>query len=233
MHSLSRGRPQPRLAGACTVLLWTAAVLSLLCAAQAAASATEFVMRDAEASASALPTAFDFTLDTPSFSRTGTDHFHAGTELDVGGRYSLSRGGDPFGLVIGIDATSQAFSYDSQDFLFAYGARGSLGGGYAFNDEWSMTGEVGLSYGKTRLNLPGTSAAPAFSASGDYHSVDLRAVALYTITSHVLVSAQLGYEVTTHALTTNAGDSLTLKQKGLYIGLGVTWRLSTAPVRLE
>jgi hypothetical protein len=233
MRSLSRGRPQPRSAGAGTGLPWTAVVLALLWAGQTAAAATEFVMRDAEASASVLPTSFDFTLDTPSFSRTGSDHFHAGTELDVGGRYSLSRGGDPFGLVIGIDATSQAFSYDSEDFLFAYGARGSLGGGYAFNDDWSLAGEVGFTYGKTRLNLPGTSAAPAFSASGDYHSVDVRAVALYTVTSHVLVSAQLGYAVTTHDLTTNAGDSLTLTQKGLYIGLGVTWRLSTAPVRLE
>jgi hypothetical protein len=208
-------------------------VLALIWVSQTAARGTEFIMRDAEVSASVLPTAFDFTLDTPSFTRSGTDHFHAGTELDVGGRYSLSRGGDPFGVVIGIDATTQAFSYDSEDFLFAYGARGSLGAGYALNDDWTMTGEVGFTYGKTKLTLPGTSAAPAFSADGNYHSIDFRLVGYYTITSRILVSAQLGYAVTTHDLTTNAGDSLTLTQKGLYLGLGVTWRLSTAPVRLE
>ncbi len=209
-------------------------MLGLLWAAQTAGGAAEFVMRDAEVSAAVLPTAFDFTLDTPSFSRTGTDHFKAGTALDAGGRYSLGRGGDPFGLVIGIDAATQAFSYDSEDFLFAYGLRGSLGGGYALNDDWSLIGEVGFTYGKTKLSLPGTSAAPAFSASGNYHSVDARLVGLYTITSRILASAQWGWRaVTTHDLTTNAGDSLTLKQKGLSIGIGVTWRLSTAPVRLE
>jgi hypothetical protein len=233
MPYLSRGRPQPRLSGACTGLPWTVVVFGLIWVSQSAAVAAEFVMRDAEVSALVLPTTFDFTLDTPSFSRSGTDHFHAGTELDAGGRYSLSRGGDPFGVVIGLDATTQAFSYDSEDFLFAYGVRGSLGGGYAINDDWSMTGEVGFTYGKTRLTLPGSSAAPAFSADGNYHSIDLRLVALYTITRRILASAQFGYAVTTHALTTDAGDSLTLKQRGLFIGLGVSWRLSTAPVRLE
>lgn len=233
MRSLSRGRPRPRSSGACTRWSWTVAVLGLIWVSQGAATATEFVMRDAEASAFVLPTAFDFTLDTPGYDRSGTDHFKAGTELELGGRYSLSRGGDPFGLVLGIDATTQAFSYDSEDFLFAYGLRGSLGGGYAFNDDWSVTGEVGFTYGKTKLTLPGSSAAPAFSADGNYHGIDFRLIGLYTITSRILVSAQLGYAVTTHDLTTNAGDSLTLTQKGLYVGLGVTWRLSTAPVRLE
>jgi hypothetical protein len=106
-------------------------------------SSAEFVMRDLQANASVLPTSFDFTLAAPSANRTGSDHFDAGTGLELGGRYSIGRVGDPFGIVLGIDACETTYSYDSQNFLFAYGVRGSLGGGWAISDAFALTAEVG------------------------------------------------------------------------------------------
>ena len=197
------------------------------------AGAAEFVMRDLQAVVTAQPTAFDFTLTTPTLTRTASDSFDSGTGLELGGRYSISRVGDPFGLILGLDATSAAYSYGSQDFMFNYGARGSLGLGYALTDDWGVSGECGLLYGKSSLSLPANNGAPAFSADGTYRGYDARLVCQYRATKQVCVSLQAGYVLTSYDLTTNANDSLTLDQTGPYIGLGLTWRFSSAPARVE
>jgi hypothetical protein len=195
--------------------------------------AAELVMRDLQANMLVLPTAFDFTLDTDNFSRTGSDSFDAGTALELGGRYSFSRVGDPFGLVVGLDATTQAYSYDSEDFLFAYGVRACLGGGYAFTDSWSFTAETGVAFGWTDLSLPDSSTSEGFSADGDYLAFDLRLAAHYTISRRMLISFQAGYLSQTHDLQTDDGDDLELEITGAYIGIGMTWRFSNAPERVE
>lgn len=197
------------------------------------AGAAEFVMRDFQALVTAQPTAFDFTLTTPTFTRTASDAFDSGTGLELGGRYSIGRVGDPFGLIIGLDATSAAYSYGSQDFMLNYGARGSLGLGYALNDDWAVSGECGMLYGKSRLSLPASNAAPAFTADGTYQGYDARLVCQYRATKQVCVSVQAGYVLTSYDMTTNANDTLTLDQQGPYIGLGLTWRFSSAPARVE
>ena len=232
MRSLSRGRMVPRSASAKARRL-CAAACCLLLVPFAGLSAAELVMRDLHAGASALPNAFAFTITTPNFTRSGKDSFDAGTALELGGRYSFSRVGDPFGLVIGIDANTQAYSYDSQDFMVAYGVRGLVGAGYAFSDDWTLTAEFGVSYGKTNLSLPASGSAPAFSADGTYHGFDLRVVGMYTITKRMLVSLQLGYQAMSHDLTSNQGDAVTLDIKGPYVGVGMTWRFSNAPERVE
>jgi hypothetical protein len=190
-------------------------------------------MRDLQAVVTAQPTAFDFTLTTPTFTRTADDSFDSGTALALGGRYSLARVGDPFGVIVGVDATTDAYSYGSQDFMFNYGGRGSLGLGYALTDDWTITGECGLSYGKSQLSLPAGNAAPAFSAKGTYRGYDARLVCLYRVAKQLCVSMQAGYVVNSYDLTTNANDSLALNQQGPYIGLGLTWRFSNAPERVE
>lgn len=195
--------------------------------------AAELVMRDLQADMLVLPTSFDFTLDTPNFSRTGSDSFDAGTALELGGRYSFSRVGDPFGLVIGFDATTQAYSYDSEDFLFAYGARASLGAGYAITDAWAMTMEAGAAFGWTDLSLPDSGGNEGFNADGDYRALDLRVAAHYTITRRMLISFQIGYLSQTHDLTTDQGDDLELEITGMFVGVGMSWRFSNAPERVE
>ena len=190
-------------------------------------------MRDLQAVVTTQPTAFDFTLATPTFTRTASDSFDSGTALALGGRYSLARVGDPFGVIVGVDATTAAYSYGSQDFMFNYGGRGSLGLGYALTDDWTITGECGLSYGRSHLSLPAGNAAPAFSANGAYRAYDARLVCFYRFAKQLSVSVQAGYVVNSYDLTTNANDSLTLAQQGPCIGFGLTWRISNAPERVE
>ena len=232
MRPLFRDRPTPRSSPARSGRR-LAVIACWLLIAPGAVPAAELVMRDLQADATVRPTAFDFTLDTPTFTRTGSDSFDAGTGLELGGRYSLSRVGDAFGLVIGLDAATEAYSYDSQDFMVTYGGRGSLGLGYALNDDWTLTGEIGLSYGRTKLSLPATSTAPSFDAHGSYRGGDVRLTCLYTILRRMLISGDVGYLSVTHDLTTNLNDKLTLKQRGLYVGIGMTWRFSNAPERVE
>lgn len=196
-------------------------------------AAAELVVRDLQAGVLVLPTAFDFTLDTPAFSRTGEDRFDAGTAIELGGRYSISRVGDPFGLVVGFDATTQAYSYESEDFLLAFGGRASLGAGYAFSDTWAVGGELGAALGWTELSLPARGANSGFDADGGYVAFDGRLAVHYTITRRLLVSLQGGYVAQTHELTTDGGDDLELEITGAFIGVGVAWRLSTAPQRVE
>jgi hypothetical protein len=226
----SGARPHPR---ASSLIPASLAVVLMLSSCVGSAEGAEFVMRDMQADASVLPTAFDYTLTSPSANRTGSDHFDAGTGLELGGRYSIGRVGDPFGLVLGLDVSETTYSYDSQNFLFAYGVRGSIGAGWAFNDAFALTGEVGALVGRSRISLPSTSASPSLSASGSYHSYDIRVEGIYTITRRMLISCDLGYLSQTHDLTTGQGDSLTLVVKGIYVGIGMTWRFSNAPERVE
>jgi hypothetical protein len=221
-----RGRPLPRSVG---VLLGIVSALVGI----PGLSAAELVMRDLQADLLVRPTSFDFTLDSPNFTRSGNDNFDAGTALELGGRYSFSRVGDPFGLVIGLDAVTEAYSYDSEDFLVAYGARAVLGAGYAFTDSWTATAEVGAAFGWTDLSLPASESSAAITADGDYQAYDLRLVALYTITRRMLLSVQAGYVAQTHDLTTNQGDRLTVDLAGVYVGVGMTWRFSNSPERVE
>lgn len=232
MRLSSRGCKVPRLSIARLGIV-SVVTSCMLLVSFAALPAAELVMRDLQADATVLPTAFDFTLTTPTLTRTGKDSFDAGTGLELGGRYSFARVGDPFGLVIGLDATTEAYSYDSQDFMITYGLRGSLGVGYAFSDDWTLTADLGVSYGQTTLSLPASGVAPAFSADGTYRGFDLRVVGLYTISKRMLISMQVGYLSMSHSLTTSQSDDLTLNIKGPYVGIGMTWRFSNAPERVE
>lgn len=232
MHPPSRVRPSSWTRRPSAGPLFVVCLGCLLGLPSTARSA-ELVMRDLQAVILARPTAFDFTLETPTYTRNGDDGFNAGTALALGGRYSLSRVGDPFGLVVGLDAVTESYSYGSQDFMFTYGMRGSLGLGYALSDRWSLTGDLGLAYGRTDLSLPASNAAPEFNADGSHLGYDARLTCLFAATRNLLISLHLGFMRMSHDLTTNQGDVLTLDQQGPYLGLGVSWRLSSAPVHVE
>ena len=206
---------------------------ALLLSALTPSTAAELVMRDLQAVGLVRPTPFDFSLSTPTLSRDGNDAFDAGTGLELGGRYSISRVGDPFGLILGLDATADSYSYDSQDFLFMYGARASVGAGYAFHDDWTATVEVGFSYGRSSLSLPESGAMPAFDADGSYRGYDARLAVYYSIGRQVRLSLQAGYVTTSHDLDVEQGGTLTLDQRGPYAGIGLTWRFSSDPERVQ
>jgi hypothetical protein len=197
-----------------------------------AASAAELVVRDLEVSLSVLPTSFSYTVTSPTVSGSGDDGFSSGTELSVGGRYSLARPGDAIGLVLGADLLSDTWTYDGDGYLFATGLRASAGLGWAVSDDWTVLVEPGFRYGVNAIDLPATASSAGFSASGSFSGYDVRTAALWQVSKGFLIEAHAGWLSLSHSIS---GDDIdqTIDQNGLYVGIGVAWRWSTAPTRIE
>jgi hypothetical protein len=194
-------------------------------------TAAELVVRDIRASAGIRPTAFDFTLATPTLQASGTDSFDAGIGLELGGRWSFSRPGDAVGLVVGIDGMLDGYSYGGGDGLATTWLRVSAGPGWAITDRWTLTGEVGAMYGVSAIALPPTTSSSDFSATGTATGYDVRLVTSWLLTRQFAVGAYVGYMMASHDLSGDA--AMTVDQSGMVGGLELIWRFTDAPPRLE
>lgn len=204
--------------------------LSILAAS--AVSAAELVVRDVDAAVTVMPAAFAYTMTSPTVSRTGNDSFTSGTELTCGGRYALARPGDALGLVGGADLISDTWTYGSGSFLFATGLRASAGLGWAISDRWTLLAEPGFRYGVSSFTVASSSSAQSYKASGTFSGFDGRVTAMWQLSKDVQLEAHGGWLSMKHQQSD--GDiSQTIDQKGLYVGIGVVWRWSTAPTRIE
>lgn len=193
----------------------------------------ELVVRDLQADLLLRPTAFDFSLSTPSYAASGTDAWKSGTAGELGYRHSFSRTGDPVGLVAGISGTTEAYLYNSDGYLVALTLRPSVGLGWTPVDRWTLIAETGYSYGLGQISLPASSAAPSFTASGRMTGFDLRVMSWWSASERIQLGAVLGYQRDTWTLSGDSGTDLTINQAGMYVGLGLAWRFSTDPVSLE
>ena len=204
----------------------------ILLATVALLPAAELVVRDLNLSLSVLPTAFDYTLTSPTVSRSGSDAFASGTELAFGGRYALARPGDALGLVVGAEVFSDTWTYGSSGYLFAGGLRVSAGLGWAITDNWTLLAEPGVRYGVSSFSSPSSATGPAYTASGSFSGYDGRVAVLWQVANGLLIDAHGGWLSASHD---QSGDNIkqTIDQSGLYVGLGVVWRWSTAPTRIE
>jgi len=205
---------------------------SALACVPAGLTAAELVVRDLELSLSALPAGFTYTLTSPTVEVSGEDAFASGTELSLGGRWALARPGDAFGLVLGADLFTDTCTFDSSGYLVSTGLRATIGLGWAIADDWTLLAEPGIRYGLSALDLPATSSSLAYSASGSVTGYDARVAILWQISEGFLVQGHAGWMSLSHEIS---GDDIdvTLDQSGLYVGLGVVWRWSTAPPRIE
>jgi hypothetical protein len=194
-------------------------------------TAAELVVRDIRASAGIRPTAFDFTLATPTLQASGTDGFDAGIGLELGGRWSFSRPGDAVGLVVGLDGMLDGYSYGGGDGLATSWLRVSAGPGWAITDRWTLTGEVGAMYGVSAIALPPTTSSTDFSATGTATGYDVRLAASWLLTRQFAIGAYAGYMMASHDLSGDA--AMTVDQSGLTGGLELIWRFTDAPPRLE
>lgn len=204
------------------------ALVALVCAA---APAAELVVRDIRASAGVRPTAFDFTLATPTLQASGTDGFDAGIGLELGGRWSFSRPGDALGLVVGIDGMLDGYSYGGGDGLATSWLRVSAGPGWAITDRWTLTGEVGAMYGVSAIALPATTTSSDFSATGTATGYDVRLSTSWQLTRQFALGVYAGYMMASHDLSGDA--AMTVDQSGVIGGLELIWRFTDAPPRLE
>lgn len=206
--------------------------LVALAVCMAAMPSAELVVRDLGISLSALPTGFSYTLSSPTIERSGEDAFQSGTELAFGGRHALARPGDAVGLVVGADLFSSTWTYTDGGYMLAAGLRASAGLGWAISDDWTLLVEPGLRYGVSTFNSSQSSTAAAYEASGTCSGFDGRVSAMWQMSPGLLLEGHCGWLSLTHDAT--SGDiTQTIDQKGLYVGIGVVWRWSTAPTRIE
>lgn len=192
----------------------------------------ELVVRDLQLSLTVLPAGFSYTVTSPTVSGSGDDAFTSGTELSFGGRYALARPGDSLGLVLGADLISDAWTYGTSGSLVATGLRASAGLGWAMSDDWTLLVEPGIRYGINAFDLPSSSFAPDYSATGTFSGYDARVTALWQISKGFLIEGHGGWMSVQH---TSSSDEIeqTIDQSGLVVGIGVVWRWSSAPPRIE
>jgi len=205
---------------------------ALLAAAPAAVPAAELIVRDIRGAVLVRAGDFDFELDSDTFDRSGSDSFESGTGLELGARYSWSAAGSSWGLVLGGDITADWYTYDEDQGLAMYGARGALGGGWSPFDRWTFVLEAGVGAAVSELEIPETSGAAEFTADGTALFYDARLSCLYRVAQRWSVHAHVGYMQADHDLS-GSGVDVTLDQSGVWAGLGVTWMFSGKPPRLE
>lgn len=205
----------------------------LLSAALGASAATaELVVKDVGVSLSVLPTAFDYELETGTITRSGSDAFLSGTGLALTGSYGLARPGDAFGLVVGGELSADTWTYDGGGALATLAARVSAALGWAITDDVTLLAGPGVRYGVSTFDVPGTATSGDFAGSGTVSGFDARLAVLWQLRPGLLLTAHGGWLTQTHTLSDGDID-LSLDQSGLVVGIGLAWRWSTAPPRIE
>lgn len=213
-------------------LLFVIASLSCLLPTAVHASDAELVTRDLFVSLDSQPTGFDYTISGPLGSRSGSDAFESGFGLSLGGRWSFTVPGSSFGLVAGIDFDATDYVYQNSAKNFTFGGRAVLGLGWQITDDWQVLLEPTIEYGLAKFTFPATGAYPAYDATGTYLGYGARISAIYSLSRSFSCLASLGYKQIDNSLS--GGDlDLTLKQSGLALGIGLLYRFSSAPARIE
>lgn len=215
------------------MLMFRAFSLTLvgLCATVMAADA-ELVTRDVFISLDSQPTDFSFTTDGPVGSRSGDDAFDSGLGVSLGGRWSFTPSGSSIGLVIGGDVDVTPYTYENSAQNLALGARLIVGGGWAITDRWELLLEPTLEFGYATFSFPQNQAYDDFTADGTFFGYGARVNLIHRFSDQWAVMGAVGWK---HIENDLSGDGLdlTIEQEGLTFSIGVLYRLSAAPTRVE
>lgn len=192
----------------------------------------EPTVRDLTIDLEILPAEFDFELRSDEVAVDTDDSFDQALGLAIGGRYGFGWAGSPHTVVGGLQATLGKYEYDPSDATFtSYGLRATLGYGYAIGDRWTVLGEVLGEYGLAEFELS-ASTAGGLSLEGDYTRLGLELRGVFDISDHWLTNAHLGYMIGSATLD-GSGRTLDMDQSGILFGIGLSYRFSAAPRRLE
>ncbi len=192
----------------------------------------ELVTRDLFVSFDTQPTDFSFTVDGPVGSRSGDDAFSSGLGLSLGGRWSLSSAGSNLGLVLGGDLDVTSYQYERSAENMTFGARLIIGGGWALSDRWELLLEPTVELGHAAFDFPATDSYPAYDTSGLLFGYGLRLGAIHRFNARWAVMGAVGWKRIENDLSGD-GIDLTITQEGLSLSLGLLYRLSAAPARVE
>lgn len=206
--------------------------LLLVCSCVIPCAGVELVRRDLGLALEALPVAFDYTLSTPSGDISGSDEFERALGLRLGGRWSFSSPGAKGVAVAGLDLRLGDAVYADNGTYRTAGVGVSLGYARTIGRRWTLYIEPLVEFGWATLDFDATTAAPAISADGTHLVYGARLGGLYALSPRWLIDAQFGWVEIVSDTDADHG-SFQLDQSGLMAGLGVVWRFSAAPARLE
>lgn len=209
--------------------------VALLCGVVASglpAADAELVTRDLFVSFDAQPTDFHFTADSEVGSSSGDDSFDSGFGVSVGGRWSFTRPGASLGLVVGGDLDVTSYQYENSAENLTFGARLIIGAGWAITDRWELLLEPTIEYGFGTFDFPATQSYSAYSADGTLFGYGLRLNAIHRFTDRWAVMGAIGWKRIDNDLSGD-GIDLTLEQEGVSFSIGLLYRLSAAPARVE
>ena len=196
------------------------------------AADAELVTRDFFVSFDSQPTDFSFKADSEVGSRSGDDAFESGLGLSIGGRWSFTTPGSSLGVVIGGDLDVTSYRYENRAENLTFGARLVLGAGWAITDRWELLLEPTIEYGFGAFSFPATQAYAAYEADGPLFGYGLRLNAIHRFTDRWAVMGALGWKRIDNDLSGD-GIDLTLEQEGITVSIGILYRLSAAPARVE
>ncbi len=201
-----------------------------LCAA-VALPALELVERDVGLVVELPPTDYDFDLERPGQSGSGSDAFDSAAALWLRGRYAFTGPGDRHGPLLGAGiGYEQAALPDGDRTLIA--AEGSAGWGVAVTDRLSARAMLRIHAGYADLALDPTTGAPGFDASGVSVGYGAELGVSWLLSERVVLTADAGWRQSSEDLSGDGVDA-TIEPAGPVIGIGLWWRISSRPWRLE
>ena len=205
----------------------------LSCAAAAlGAGEAELVTRDLFVSFDSQPTDFSFEADGAVGSRSGDDAFDSGLGLSLGARWSFTPAGSSFGLLVGGDLHATSYRYENDAENFTYGARLIVGAGWAITDRWELLLEPTIEAGRASFEFPATDSYPAYEAEGNLVGYGARLNLIHRFTDRWAVMGAVGWKYIDNDLSGD-GIDLTIEQEGFTASIGLLYRLSAAPTRVE
>lgn len=196
------------------------------------ASDAELVTRDLFISFDSQPTDFAFEADSSIGSRSGDDSFESGLGISLGGRWSFTQPGSSLGLVIGGDLDVTSYRYENSAENLTFGARLIVGAGWAITDHWELLLEPTIEYGFGTFEFPATQSYAAYEADGTLFGYGLRLNTIYRFSDRWGVMGAIGWKRISNDLSGD-GIDLTLDQEGMSVSVGLLYRLSADPARVE
>jgi hypothetical protein len=202
---------------------------SLLLMLVSLAPAAEIVRRDLQFSLGLTPTDFDYTIDSPGGTFSGSDAFDYGWQTRLGGRWAITSPGWSFAPVIGGDL-SYATSYGAGGEMSCLGLGVTGGVAWAINERWSSDLELGLGFQHASLSLD---SGADLSGSGTLFATDVRARVLRQLDRTWSIGVEVGWQKSSGTIAASQSRDVDMDITGWTAGLLIVWRGSMRPAALE
>ena len=198
-------------------------------------SSAELVLRDIRVTTELLPSEFDFGLKNELGSESGSDEFDSGFGFTVGGMYGFTGPGDRSGFLAGGELSYGTYGFGSNGEYVTTGVRLFGGYGWQMNDDWYILSEVYIGFALAEMTFPSTPAFSSFAADGNNTEYGIRLGVGYVINEQWLISGNIGYGFGDASLESGGAQDIELdiEQSGLSFMVGVAYRFSHMPRRLE